>query len=289
MKKKCVLMLMSIALVGLISGCGQKEVTKAASVSATGAMVEEISSEVKNIAKEAPDSEKKKEHIDVAAEFEPADESFVVNDDIDPEFSVDAIDEFPAISPTAMLKDKSDEYGVYSISSYDIQEFLDEDGVLIDGDDADNLIYSEYSGRWAYPKLVWCDLLQDAEVIDRTDSDEYILSHSENHDCNISTFIYGGLSLYNSSLHNAIYDGIDGIDLWRENVEYVDGYTDIIHVLSSGAITDEAGDTVELVSHSYIFKIADFSVMVIAGRDELSESEVFELVDSIRPTNGMER
>lgn len=221
--------------------------------------------------------------------------------------------DFPVIGSYVSEQDKSADYGVNSISCYDLDEFLDENGeVPEEWTGYDSKESNEYSGRWAYPEITPCRFFDDLTLISRTDCSSEYQSRDTETDAFIQMSVASGLGDYNLSQGGAGHDRSDSNVITSEimfTAQTVTGETEVIHehtehFLTSGGQgeTDEEDNETEkaqeetnvveemFVLHRYYFSVGSFSVTVsVSGGTQLSEDDIQLIIDNIRVTNGMER
>lgn len=219
--------------------------------------------------------------------------------------------DFPVIDPYVIEQDKSDEYGVYSISCFDLDQFLDENGHISEDWDWESKEYVEYSGRFAYPKLTPCRFFDTLYLDDRTDHEESLYGVDSETGNGLSINIYTGLDFYDdmenmigyksSSPNNGPYE-------YMFTAELPDGQTDVIAQWSIAMVSsssgnyeeDENGDLVfvedeegatteEYKTYHYFYSLGHFSVSLLWSGEELTQDEVQLIIDNIRLTNGTER
>lgn len=280
MKKKLFMLLIGVTLACLMTGCGEKKATNKV-VGATKSVGREV----------AADMKKAVEEFDTAIESEETEEA--TNEEVEdtvevvePE-AVEEVDEFPAIESWASMQDSSDTYGVYSKSSYDLDQYLDDNGNIPGYEDYESSIYNEYSGRWAYPKFTPCKFFKDLTIIERTDSSELLRSVDFDSDIAMSIFVYSGLNIYKGTLEAVSSNAFDDYEIML-TTETVDGETTVIYNVTRGTYTIDGEESVEMVKNIYTFNVANFSVVIFTDA-QLTEEDVQIIIDNIRPTNGLER
>lgn len=286
MKKKISILLIMILVICLTSGCGKKEVSKqpVAVTNGIGTVVAGGAKEVvEKATEEATDIEPVKlEESEVIEEVEEPEEVEEIIEDVRP------VDEFPAIADDVSLMDNSSEYGVYSTSCFDLEQYLDEDGCLPGFDDYEDKMYSEYSGRWAYPKITPCRFFTDMIMKERTDDCEFFTAVDEETGHDIALIIHSGYSYYNARV--ATMDSVyDWAPSFMFTAQTVDGETDVIAERFENNFTLEGEEPNTEIQYIYYFRLGSFSVSLYSSEYELSEDEVQLVIDNIRVTNGLER
>lgn len=307
MKKKCVAMLCMVALILMTVGCGQKQLGKAVSTA---------SDSTKNVVEEAV--EEAIEEAVVVIDEELAAEEVVEEVSEDPGINEEAVEEqeeVPFITITDYVKecDKSEEYGVYSQSCYDIDELLNDKGEIAEAWDYESDEYSYYTGRFAYPEITPCSLFNQVTIDGRTDYMMSLYAVGEDRSKTYSIYIYSGLRYYNNELsYVGISMGLTGVSP-TENMftaETCDGQTDVlvtkhesVTTISWGEVVDDEGNVIyeensdepqeyHTVTYNYAFHVGNFSVSLMYTDNEgdgLTQEEIQEIIDSIRLTNGLER
>lgn len=292
MKKKALMAILALCVAMAMAACGGNadtiEVKDAegdtqAEADAEDSAAGEESAESEQTEEEAPENEEPFREIEIGADG-----------------SVDG-QEFPVIDEAVLSADKSEEYGVNSISCYDLDQYLDENGNLQPDIASAENFYFEYSGRWAYPEITPCRFFGELVLTSRTDSSsEYMSVDSETGD-QFSFSVYSGKDLYNGAVGNIGYDfGDDSTFIEKAfTIQTVDGEADVtreyreIMMLKDKGENGEALETPEEVIYnfsSYTFVIGNFSVSLAPNvGTELTQEEVQLIADNIRLTNGMER
>lgn len=176
--------------------------------------------------------------------------------------------EYLIIGEYALKQDRSADYGVYSTSCFDLDEFLDENGrIPVEWDyESDEYIY--YSGRFAYDNelsLVGIDL--GLEGLYPTE----LMFTADTHDDTTDVLRKKHVITYTESSTRYDADGnvIEGTEADPEEVE-----------------------TSTRIVYEYNFNVGNFSVSVMYADNEgegLTQEEVQDLIDNIRLTNGLER
>lgn len=173
-----------------------------------------------------------------------------------------------------ILRDKSDEYGVYSTSSEDAKAFLNEDGSFnyhalgVTGEVGNY----DYSGRFAYPELKASNLIQNIKLSYRSDSKIQYSFTDDGEYQGIVTIYLGNDNYafcYNKEAH------VDGITDFERLGDYTvsdgsivevmikddskrDGYNYTIYRYPLGAFTVE----IQRISNDETFTDADFQSII---------------------------
>lgn len=288
MRKKIAVILIVIAMMTLIGGCGS---AKAAKV--TGATL----GVTKGMATEAINKATEKTHIeDVTAE---GSDEVIVNEDENSEADNTEADEFLTVCPCLEEQDRSDDYGVYSTSCYDLDQYLDENNEATDSEIWGDKALEEYSGRWIYPELTPCKFFNELFLSSRTDLCERYRCKDES-GINISILVSSGLGQYHYSV-GLLDAGIEYPYEYMFTAQTTTGETDVIHrCYSAGGGTCtvydgdgnviEEGEDEEYMVNAYSFNVGNFSIdMYYDNEKTLTEEEVQLIIDNIRITSGRER
>ncbi len=295
MKKKAVMTILSLCAAVAVTACGGKadtaevQETTAAEESAeadagteeeaAASMVGEDAAEAEQTGEEAPENEESFEEIEIGADG-----------------SVNGQD-FPMIDEVVRSQDKSDAYGVYSISCYDLDQYLDEEGYMQSDIASTDTFYYEYTGRWAYPKITPCRFFGELVLTSRTDfSSDYRSTDTETGK-GLSFNICSGKDYYNSMKQGTGSDA--EVSEMVFTIQTMVGSSDVMHeyreimLLSDKDENGEALDTLEEVVYGfdvYCFDVGNFTVTLQpdAGT-KLTQEDVQLIADNIRLTNGMER
>lgn len=298
MRKKSVTILIAAMLVGLISGCGQKQVGKAEPTVSDAAedVVEAGIDEALDQATDVTDDDSGE------AEDESVDESEVA--EVVEEEPIDGPAPFLTIADAVSSQDKSADYGVNSTSCYDLDQFLDSEGRVPADWFGDDKIMYEYSGRWAYPEINPCDLIVSLTLNGRSDySSEY--SFVDSSDAYYSMSVFPGLDDYRTTESMVGMDfGDTGmsapVSVFTAQTEY--GDTEVYDTYLSTVMTlynentefDEEGNAIDpetgeaavgddnaVETHTYSFHIGNFSVQVITNNtDGFSQEDLEKIIDS---------
>lgn len=263
MQKKVTMILVGGLVACLMGGCGQSEVgtDTMATVDETIAENTEVTEEVGQVEESTKEGDTKEDEETVSDSS--TDESVEENGEDE---TVEG-DEFPVINEYVLELDNSDEYGVYSTSCYDLDQYLDDNGALQGWDDFESSIHTEYSGRWAYPVFTPCKFFTDLEIIYRDDALE-ILDGTDIHIEVNSGYGYERHIVGEKSAPELMF-----------TAQTADGEIDVIHVIVDGSTYGWTND-----GYYYFFKIASFEVKVRLDH-ELDKEEVQLIIDNIRPTS----
>lgn len=295
MKKKAVMIILTLCAAVAMTACGGKagmaemqdttaaeesaEADAQAEAEAVAPTVDEDAVEAEQTGEDALENEESFEEIEIGADG-----------------SVNG-QEFPMIDEAVRSQDKSDAYGVYSISCYDLDQYLDEEGYMqSDIASADNFYY-EYTGRWAYPKITPCRFFGGLVLTSRTDfSSDYRSTDTETGN-GLSFNICSGKDYYNSMKQGTGSDA--EVSEMAFTIQTMDGSSDVMHeyreimLLNDKDENGEALDALEEVIYGfdvYCFAVGNFTVTLQpdAGT-KLTQEDVQLIADNIRLTNGMER
>ena len=294
MKKKALMTILLLCVAVAMTACGgngdtaevkEPMVTEEnAEADTEASTVDEEAVESEQTEGESPENEKSFEEIEIGADG-----------------SVNG-QEFPIIDEAVLREDKSDDYGVHSISSYDIDQYIDEDGNLKSDISSGESFYYEYSGRWAYPKITPCRFFGELTLTSRIDASSMYSSVDLETGATLSFNISSGKDVYNSSEYQIGYEFEDGQPNTYNRaftIQTIDGEQDVISdyreimLLEEEDENGEKLDTPEEVIHgfySYYFTVGNFTVVLQPEvKTELTQEDVQLIADNIRLTNGMER
>lgn len=266
MQKKVAMILVGGLVACLICGCGQSEVSTdtMATVDETMAEGTEVTEEVGQVEESTIEGDTKEDEETVS---DSSTDEFVEENGEDE--TVEG-DEFPAINEYVLEQDNSDEYGVYSTSCYDLEQYLDDEGSLPDAN------YDEYSGRWAYPVFTPCRFFTDLEITYRADAFEFLEGTDIETDTDIRITVTSGGHIEDNRTF-----GSDAAPELMFTAQTTDGEIDVFHLMGQGTILrgEETYD-----SYFYYFYIANFEISVNLEY-ELDKEEVQLIIDNIRPTS----
>lgn len=286
MKKKTAMILIGGLLICLIGGCGKDE-SNTVTMESADETVAEVAEEVEEEVTEPDETNVEETDTDESPEVEEESES--------------GTEEFPTITDEALAQDKSADYGVYSTSSFDLDQFLDENGEAPEDWNYESKEYSEFSGRFAYPDIIQCELMDSVRIYNRTDCYEGLSVESNDGTRHIGIAINSGLDMYHSQKSFVGYDS-DWIAIsMMFTTQTSEGETEVLHQTSTGSessmyLVDEDGNPIdedgnpvdldaiemhEYIDNQYIFNIGNFSVWVYADEDELTEDEIQMIIDNI--------
>ena len=305
MKKRIAAMLMGIMVVGLVGGCGQtpaaKSVVSTASEDVISAAVDKGVAKVKD--SEAVD-EAEAEKNEVTEEEQTTVEESTVGEtapdseeegfediEIGADGSVNG-QEFPTIEQVVLDADKSADYGVNSISCFDLDQYLDDAGYISTDVSGEDSFYYEYSGRWAYPVVTPCELFPELLLSSKTDASCDYMTPIVEGEKGLMFSIYSGLDLYDSMVLNVGVDNYNAGEEWIPanlfTVETSDGTSDVIHEYYEISLLDTDSEPVGI--HTYYFHVGNFTVAVSPDSDtEYDKDQIQMIADNIWLTNGMER
>lgn len=273
-------------LICLIGGCGKDE-SNAVTMESTDETVAEVAEEVEEEVTEPDETNVEETATDESPEVEEESES--------------ETEEFPIITDEALAQDKSADYGVYSTSSFDLDQFLDENGETPEDWNWESKEYSEFSGRFAYPDITQCELMDSVRIYNRTDCSEGLSVESKDGTRYIGIVFSSGLDMYHSQ-KSYVGDDWGGVVITAMfTAQTNEGETEVLHQTSTvsessmyladedGNPIDEDGNPIdpnaiemnEYIDNQYIFNIGNFTVWVYADKDELTEDEIQMIIDNI--------
>lgn len=294
MKKRCIAILM-VALLLLVGGCGKSNLGKAVSankdvlknaVSEGVSVAEEVIEEVADVVEDASD-------VTDEVSDEVVEEPEEVEEGYNPAKQYEGKPYM--VSQDVLDNDNSEEYGVYSKSCFDLDQYLDEEGALPGVYDWDNKDWDTYTGRWSYPEVTQSDIFKDMALTDKTDKYEryYFKDKSDNETV---LFIDSGIRGYLNKVDStemAQYSDNPMLPQLMFTTETVDGSTDVVSIIKQYSFDD--GETWQY-RNEYVFHVGNFTVTVQCAETqededpiELTEEEIQEIIDNIRLTNGLER
>ena len=291
MKKKTLMAILPLCVAMAMTACGGnadtaevKETTKVEATTAT-----EESAEAGTPA-EAEDeaSTGDEESVESDQTGEDASENEESSEEIENGADDSAVgQEFPIIDQAVLDQDKSEEYGVNSISCYDLDQYLDENGDLQADISSDESYYEEYSGRWAYPEITPCRFFGELTMTSRVDqSSSYTAVDSETGE-KLSFIILSGKYMYNGARDQVGHEFESG-QINRYDIPFaiqnVDGEQDVINECME--MTLESDEVFRI--NSYYFAVGNFTVIVQSGT-ELTQEDVQLIADNISLTDGTEQ
>lgn len=286
MKKKALKIILPLCAAMAMTACGGNADT--AEVNETTVIEESMEADAQAEA-EAPTMDEEAEVVEaeVTVDEKPEEVEEVYN-------PADQYEGKPYIVTQDVLdNDKSEEYGIYSTSCFDLDQYLNEDGELPNLDDFDK--WNEYTGRWAYPEITQCDMLKDIYLGYKSDRFErfYFKDKSGN---DTVLYISSGIQGYNLKVEltdMAQYSDNPMLPQLMFTTETVDGTTDIVSSIRQISFGEE--DPWQYY-REYVFHVGNFTVEVqcaMTDEDEdpieLTEEEIQEIIDNIRLTNGLDR
>ncbi len=305
MKKKIIAIVIGTMIVSLVGGCGQSDSGKAASATPTATAevlekaVEEAEDEAEEVTKiEEPDVVVEPEQT---AEPDESDEAESVScnsvEGEEDEYVGELVDGWIKVGEYAESQDNVDSYNINSEFCSDVDQFLDENGCKTWGYEDKEM--EEYSGRWAYPKFQQNELFDEVWLFSRSDDSEMLDCFNNTTGMSATIYIYTGMDYYNNLKD---FVGVEFEDPSFPETELMFtthtsfGETDVLHEYhettsqAKSYDRDEDGNIIEgsekvedfvVKSHSYMFNIGNFSVMVIShGEVGYAEEEVQKLIDS---------
>lgn len=255
------------------------------------------------IAESTEDDEQEETKTEASTVVEEAiEESEVVEEEViveeepeEPEITVVSKYEglFYSVSQDVLDNDKSDEYGIYSESCFDLDQYLDEEGNVPGYWNFDSDESNYYTGRWAYPEIIQCNIFNDMCLFYKTDVfEKFTFNDKSGNESNLA--IASGIYGYNfdkelSEMAQHVSDG--RIPVFMFTAETMDGTTDVY-----SSVREYNDDTTSRYSVEYMFNIGNFSITVQCAETlgdenpiEMTEEELQEIIDNIRLTNGLER
>lgn len=286
MKKKTLTIILPLCAAMAMAACGGNADT--AEVNETTVIEESMEADAQAEA-EAPTMDEEAEVVEaeevVEEEQEEVEEIYNPADKYEGKFYM--------VSQDVLDNDKSEEYGIYSTSCFDLDQYLDEEGIVTDFYELDKGY--EYTGRWEYPDITQCDMFNDIYLSYRSDRFErfYFKDKSNNE---TSLLIHSGIGSYNNAVDRSEmseYSDNPMLPCFMFTTETTEGTTDVIsEILKYGFIDGETGQ----YQMEYTFHIGNFTAKIQCAETEdeenlieMTEEEIQEIVDSIRLTNGLER
>ena len=289
MKKKVLKAILPVCAAVAMTACGgnagTKEVEEAVITeeSSEADALEEAEAETPTADKEDAESEQ--------AEKEPVDE--------EPAEKV-AEPEFLSLDDYAVGQDKSAEFGVYSKSSEDVYQFLNEDSSTQWQNDYEAKENEEYSGRFAYPVPIQGDVFENAIIWERTDSAEVIRFWDDGSEEVKGLTIEPGHAMYNGYMTQIEYNGDsysipftitigdDTVDVVRSKlVSHM--YTEEVDFNEDGEAVNADGEVVEAEERTlymYLCKFGGFTVSRSTDGVEVSQEEFQSYIDNLKLVDG---
>lgn len=293
MKKKALMAMLSVCVAMEMTACGKNAGTT--EVEETVATEESVEADIQAEAEADAQTEGEAEASTVdeeGVEPEQTGEDASENEESSEEIENGADDsadgqEFPIIDQVVLDQDKSEEYGVNSISCYDLDQYLDENGDLQADISSDESYYEEYSGRWAYPEITPCRFFGELTMTSRVDqSSSYTAVDSETGE-KLSYIILSGKYMYNGARDQVGHE-FEGGQINRYDIPFsiqnVDGEQDVINECME--MTLESDEVFRI--NSYYFAVGNFTVIVQSGT-ELTQKDVQLIADNISLTDGTEQ
>lgn len=205
---------------------------------------------------------------------------------------------FYSVNDYVLECDKSDEYGIYSGSCFDLDQYLDEEG-NVPGywpsySDEEGYVFDSdernyYTGRWAYPEIIQCDIFNDMCLLYKTDVFEKFTFNDKSGNESF-LIIQSGIYGYNLDKDPEMAP-LERKPVFMFTAETMDGTTDVY-----SSVYEYNDDTTSRYSVEYMLNVGNFSITVqcaetLSDEDpiEMTEEEIQEIIDSIRLTNGLER
>lgn len=233
-------------------------------------------------------------------EEEPVDENAEDDGSADNSDTLDVSNmEFMELYGEAIEQDKSADYGINSTSSYDLLQFIGEDGTVEWEYEFEGKEHSEFSGRFAYPTLVQGDVFPMALIENRTDADESVCVYEDGERSFSITFLVG-TNTWNFSKDQIEYASGMGSNTYEipYSIDTVDGTEEVIHERfvfetyaeegdfnEEGVYVNADGEAIESVEstplHVYLYKLGAFTVDVNTGSKEISQEEMQAIADNI--------
>lgn len=297
MKKQTLRVILPLCVAMTMTACGGNADT--AEVEET--MVTTDNSEADTQAKtetEAPTVDEEVVESEQTEDGAPADEEPLEEIEIEPEEE----HEFPYLTERAVEQDKSADYGVYSTSCFDVDQFIGEDGMRTAEWDFESKEYSEYSGRFAYPKVTECRFTTDAKIDSRTDVEEEIFTTDSVTGNSLQIYFSVGRDDYDTYSHKINWSDDPNVGLADiiGTVKTGEEYSELIHFyrVVTGTLFDDGlyyvgdgrfikgveGDTEELMMnvHHYVYTLGNFTVDVLfEGEEGLTLEDIQLIADNI--------
>lgn len=287
MKKKALTVILSLCVAMALTACsGNAETTEVEETAVVADAQAEAEAEEQEEAVESEQTEN-----EASADEESSEE-------------IESGDEFPIIEQAVIDNDKSDEYGVYSTSCFDLDEFLDDNGELPGSGDWENTDWDTYTGRWAYPEITPCQFFDELTLSERSDKSEVYWVDG------FTMFISSGLWVWNWKLEDSMdphFAEYEACPRHLFTAQTADGETDVLVITdsfkSSGLYAEgeeyneDEVEWTEYKYNTYVFHIGNFTVELMCDSGEWSETgEAFDLseddiqliIDNIHLTDGTE-
>lgn len=292
MKKKVLMTILPVCVAMTMTACGgnadtvEVEETAVTEESAEPDAQAEKEAETPTVDEEAVEPEQTEDEA-------PADEESSEEIENDADGAVNN-EEFPIIGDYVVGEDKSDEYGVYSTSCFDLDQYLDENGELTDEITA-GAYSEEYSGRWAYPEFTPCEMLAGLTMNVKTDRmAAYDFAWNENYDA-YRIIIYSGLADYNFIKDCAADFANDevtidmGVPTYLCDVTTTSGTSEVYLDPICTLVEGDNGESVKSVGVSVEFHVGNFTVSVSCpettdlenAADQLKQEDIQMVADNI--------
>lgn len=286
MKKKALMVILPLCVAMILTACGGN--TDTTEVEETAVTAEGVEAD----AQAEVETEKQEEAVESENEASADEESSEEIESGD-DGSVNS-EEFPIIGDYVVEEDKSDEYGVYSTSCFDLDQYLDENGELTDEITA-GAYSEEYSGRWAYPEFTPCEMLEGLTMNVKTDRmAAYDFAWNENDDA-YRIIIYSGLADYNFVKDYAADYANDevtidmGIPTYLCDVTTTGGTSEVYLDPISTFLEGDNGELVKSVCVIVEFHVGNFTVSVSCpettdlenAADQLKQEDIQMIADNI--------
>lgn len=288
MKKKMVLALMC-ATMCLVSACGQKETAKMKADSVKEAADEAVAEEVVDgfeegvgVAEDAEEPEPEKaeeaETVEEAEGPDLSDENIAKMLEENPYGIVDE-NAFPMVTWEAQSQNKSKDYGVWSLSCYDVDQFLDEEGGTPWQNNYDAKEYGEFSGRFSFPAITACPMFEGLIASSVTDDTMWLNGFfGDNREKSLSVIIQPGYLLYDVYTEQIGYSSdLNSFEGWY-TAETDMGPSDVIKHSMTVSFGEDEDNLEEQVSNTYIYRLGNFTVSVNTGDAELTQDEMNEVI-----------
>lgn len=177
---------------------------------------------------------------------------------------------FIIVDEAAVEHDRSAEYGIFSSSCQDLNQYLNDSGELI-GFTSEESEY--YSGRWAYPIITKCTVFDNMILRDMSDRKIEYESVDDNGNVLYTLTIYSGLFEYNVDVDLSDYEK----SIVRPRCEIKCG-GEYVTVYKAGL---KASSEEGYCDQIYSFKIGYFTVEVAKRGDWLSDDDLQVIASNI--------
>lgn len=288
MKKKALTVILPLCVAMAMTACGgNAETAEAEETAVTVETQAEAEAEEQEEAIESEQTENEASADEESSEEIESGDDGTVNGD-----------EFPIIEQAVIDNDKSDEYGVYSTSCFDLDEFLDEEGMLPGVYETTD--WDEYTGRWAYPEITPCKFFDGLRLTYRSDKYEMLVFDGNDTIFGFNMCISSGPESYNywnQFANDPDYAEFDGYYKYMFTAQTSGGETEVLSMIDTSTVyegTDvdfDSSDGTDVIETSYLFTVGNFTVDIapfwsydVDNPNELSEEDLQLIIDNIHLT-----